>query len=168
VGFEEAITGTERKISIRRGDKVEKITIKVPAGVDNGSKVRIAGKGQPGFGGGRSGDLFLRIHVNPHPDFWREDADIYTEVPITIYDAVLGSTVEVPTLDGHASMKVPSGTEGGQKFRLKGKGAPKLGEKGKGDQYVIVKIVPPKGMGSEERKIFEELAEKYPYDPKED
>ncbi len=167
VDFEESIAGTERKISIRRGDKVEKITVKVPAGVDNGSKVRIAGKGQPGFGGGRSGDLFLRIHVNPHPDFWREDADIYTEVPITIYDAVLGASVEVPTLDGHANMKVPSGTEGGQKFRLKGKGAPKLGEKGKGDEYVIVKIVPPRGMSSEERKTFEELAKKYPYDPKE-
>ena len=166
IGFEEAVSGTERKISIRRGDKVERLTVKVPAGVDNGSRVRIAGKGQPGFGGGSSGDLYLRIHVSPHPDFWREGADVYTEVPITIYDAVLGAAVEVPTLGGHASMKVPQGTEGGQKFRLKGKGTPRLGEKGKGDQYVIVKIVPPRSMSSEERKIFEELAKNHPYDPK--
>jgi len=166
VGFEEAVAGTERKISIRRGDKVERLTVKVPAGVDNGSKVRISGKGQPGFGGGRAGDLYLRIHVNPHKDFWREDADIYTEVPITIFDAVLGATVQVPTLGGSAKMKIPAGTGGGQKFRIKGKGAPKLGEKGKGDQYVMVKIVPPKKLSSDAKKAFESLAKEYPYDPK--
>ena len=166
VGFDEAISGAQRKISIRRGDRVEKITVKIPAGVDNGSKVRIAGKGQPGFGGGDSGDLYLRIHVSPHPDFWREDADVYTEIPITIYDAVLGATVEVPTLAGHSKLKVPAGTAGGQKFRIKGKGAPKLGEKGKGDQYVIVNIVPPKKLSGTAKRAFEELAKEHPYDPK--
>jgi len=129
--------------------------------------VRIAGKGQPGFGGGRSGDLYLRIHVTPHPEFWREDADIYTEVPITIFEAVLGATVEVPTFGGHAKMKIPAGTASGMKFRIKGKGAPRLGAKGKGDQYVIVNIVPPKKLGSDAKKAFEELAKEYPYDPKE-
>jgi DnaJ-class molecular chaperone len=169
VSFDEAITGAERKISIRRGDKVEHLTVKVPAGVDNGSKVRISGKGQPGFGGGSSGDLYLRIHVTPHPSFWREGADIYTEMPITIYDAVLGAQVEVPTLEGHARMKVPAGTASGQKFRLSGKGAPQLGGKGKrGDQYVIINIVPPRDLGGTARKAFEKLAEEYPYDPKED
>lgn len=168
ISFDEAVGGSERKISIRRGDKTERLTVKVPAGVDNGSKVRIAGKGQPGFGGGKDGDLYLRIHVSPHPDFWREDADIYTEIPITIYDAVLGTQIQVPTLSGHAKMKVPPGTAGGQKFRLSGKGAPVLGQRGKkGDQYVIVKIVPPKKLKSAQKKLFEELAEEYPYDPKE-
>jgi len=168
VGFDEAVNGTQRKVSVKRGDKVERLTVKVPAGVDNGSKVRVAGKGQPGFGGAKDGDLYLRIHVSPHPEFWREDADIYTEVPITIFDAVLGAEVEVPTLTGHSRMKVPAGTAGGQKFRIKGKGAPVLGSKGKkGDQYVIVKIVPPKKISSSQKKAFEELAEEYPYDPKE-
>ncbi len=167
IDFKEAIDGTERKISIRRGDKVEHLNVRVPPGVDNGSKVRVAGKGQPGFGGGSSGDLFLRIHVKPDPVFWREDTDVYTEVPITIYDAVLGATVEVPTLEGHARMKIPAGSPGGQKFRLAGKGAPQLGGKGKrGDQYVIVYVVPPKDLSSDAKKEFERLAEEYPYDPK--
>ena len=167
ISFNEAIDGTERKISIKRGDKVEHITVKIPAGVDNGSKVRVAGKGQPGFGGGVSGDLYLHIRVTPHPHFWREGADIYTEVPITIYEAVLGGSVEVPTMDGHANMKIPAGTEGGQKFRLGGKGSPVLGKKGKrGDQYVIVKVVPPKDPPNEVKKVLADLAEKHPYDPK--
>ena len=167
ISFNEAVEGTERSISIKRGDKVERLTVKIPAGVDNGSKVRVTGKGQPGFGGGRSGDLFLHIRVTPHPSFWREDADIYTEAPITIYDAVLGGSVEVPTLEGHAKMKIPSGTESGQKFRLGGKGAPVLGKKGKrGDQYVIVKIVPPKDPPGDVKKMLLELSEKYPYDPR--
>ena len=169
VGFEEAISGTERKISIKRGDKVERLTVKIPAGVDNGSRVRVGGKGQPGFGGGRSGDLYLRVHVKPHPSFWREDADIYTEVPITIYDAVLGAKVEVPTLSGNMRMKIPAGTAGGQKFRVAGKGAPILGKRGKrGDQYVIVKIVPPRDLDSGAKKIFESLAQEYPYEPEAD
>lgn len=169
VKFDEAMGGAERKISIKRGDKVERLTVRIPAGVDNGSKVRIAGKGQPGFGGGKSGDLYLRIHVEPHPDFWREDADVYTEVPITIYDAVLGASVDVPTVTGNARMKIPAGTSGGQKFRIAGKGAPYVEQRGKrGDQYVIVKIVPPHRLKGDARKLFEELAEKYPYDPKEE
>lgn len=167
VNFTEAIDGAERKISIKRGDKVERLTVHIPAGVDNGSKVRIAGKGQPGFGGGKSGDLYLRVHVEPHPDFWREDADVYTELPITIYDAILGASVEVPTLNGSARMKIPAGTASGQKFRIGGKGAPALGKKGKrGDQYVIVKIVPPKHLTSDAMKAFEQMAQQYPYEPR--
>lgn len=168
VDFLEAIEGSERKISIKRGDRVEKLTVKIPAGVDNGSKVRIAEKGQPGFGGGRSGDLYLCIHVAPHPSFWREDADLYTEIPVTIYDAILGASVEVPTLSGSARMKIPAGTSSGQKFRISGKGAPQLGKKGKrGDQYVIVKIVPPRHLTSDGVKAFEEMARQYPYEPRE-
>jgi len=168
VSFDEAVAGTERKISVKRGDRVEKLTVKIPAGVDNGSKVRISGKGQAGFGGGKEGDLYLYIHVVPHPSFWREGADVYTEIPITVYDAVLGASVEVPTITGSAKMKVPSGTAAGQKFRIGGKGAPVLGKKGKkGDQYVIVKIVPPKKLKADVKKIFEQLKDEYPYDPSE-
>lgn len=166
ISFEEAISGTERSISIRRENKNEKLTVKIPAGVDNGSKVRIPGKGQLGFGGGISGDLFLRVHVVPHKSFWREGFDIYTELPISIYDAVLGGKIDVPTLDGNAKMSIPTGTASGQKFRIKGKGSAILGKKGsKGDFYVIVQIVPPTKLNSEERRTFEDLAVKYPYKP---
>ncbi len=145
IDFLEAIHGTEVRFEIKRGDgKTERITVRIPAGVDNGSKVRIAGKGGSGVGGGGPGDLYVSIKVRPHPMFWREDADIYTEGPITIYEAVLGGSIDVPTLEGHAKMNVPAGTESGQKFRLKGKGAPITGKRGTGDQYVVVKIVPPK------------------------
>jgi DnaJ-class molecular chaperone len=168
ISFEEAVSGTEVKLSVRRGDKTEKLNVHIPAGVDNGSKVRVGGKGQMGFGGGRDGDLYIRIHVRPHPKFWREGADIYVEMPITIYDAVLGSSIDVPTLAGTAHMKIPSGTSGGQKFRLSGKGAPVLGKKGKtGDQYVIAKIVPPKSLSAEEKRIYEKLREDFAYNPKE-
>ena len=169
ISFEDAINGTEQKLSIKRGDKVEKLNVKIPAGVDNGSKVRIPGKGQPGFGGGSSGDLYLRVHVKPHPSFWREGVDIYIETPITIYDSVLGGSVEVSTLDGgHAKMKIPAGTASGQKFRISGKGAPMLDKKGKhGDQFVVIKIVPPKNLSGDEHKIFESLAKEHSYVPKE-
>ena len=166
VNFEEAIDGTERKLQIKRGDKVERITVKIPAGVDNGSKVRVAGKGQPGFGGGKSGDLYLHVRVAPHQRFWREDADLYVEVPITIYQSVLGSKIEVPTLKGAKHLNVPAGTEGGKKFRIASQGAPVLGKKGKrGDLYVLIKVVPPKKIPSALKKAIEDLAEEYPYSP---
>lgn len=167
IDFMEAIHGTEARLQIKRDDKTEKITVKIPAGVDNGSKVRIAGKGQHGIGGGEDGDLYINVRVRPHPMFWREDADIYTEVPISIYEATLGSTIEVPTLEGHADMKVPERTESGQKFRLKGKGAPILGKKGLGDLYVVVKIIPPKKLDIKTRQLLEELARDNPYNPRE-
>lgn len=168
IDFTEAIEGLQRKIRIHRGDKKEELTVKIPAGVDNGSKVRLSGKGDPGQDGGASGDLYLVVHVKPHPIFWREDADIYCEVPLTIYEAALGATVEVPTVDGSAKMKIPEGTAGGQKFRIKGKGAPILGKSNqRGDAYVIVKIVPPKKLKKEARSWLQEWAEKYPYFPRE-
>lgn len=168
IDFLEAIAGTDRKIAISRGNQNEELKIKIPAGVDNGSKVRVAGKGQPGSGGGPAGDLYLRIRVNPHPIFWRENADIYCEVPIAIYEATLGAAITVPTLDGTAQMKVPKGTMSGQKFRLKAKGAPVLGKKNTtGDQYVVVQIVPPKDLNKETETLMRQWAEKHPYNPRE-
>ena len=167
VSFGEAMDGTKRQINIKRGDKVEKLTVKIPAGVDNGSKVRVAGKGQPGFGGGKSGDLFLHIRVVPHKEFWREGDDLFIEVPITIYQSVLGDTITVPTLTGDKHLKVKGGTESGQKFRIGGHGAPILGKKNKhGDLYVLVRIVPPKKVPAALKRTIEELAEEYPYEPK--
>lgn len=167
IDFLEAVHGTSSRIRIQRGRRPEELTVKVPAGVDNGSKVRLAGKGELGEFGGETGDFYLRIHVRPHPLFWRESADIYCEVPITFYEAALGASIDVPTLEGHARMKIPEGTASGQKFRLKGKGAPILGKSGRGDQYVVVQITPPKKLTKEAKEWLEEWSEKHPYNPRE-
>lgn len=166
IDFMEALHGTQENISIQRAGKTEKIQVKIPAGVDNGSRVRIAGKGNPGSNGGKNGDLYLIIQVAPHPQFWREGADIYIDVPITIYTAALGGSIEVPTLSGSAKMKIPSGTHSGQRFRLPGKGAPILGKKGTGDQYAVVQVSPPTHLDSQAKSALEALAQSHPYTPK--
>lgn len=166
IDFLESVQGSKREIRLKRGGRVENLTVKIPPGVDNGSKVRLAGKGEAGQFGGEAGDLYLHIYVKAHPIFWREDSDIFCEVPITIYEAGLGALIEVPTVGGKANMKLPEGTESGQKFRLKEKGAPHLGKSGMGDQYVIVQIVLPKKIDKETRRWLEEWAQKKSYNPR--
>jgi molecular chaperone DnaJ len=166
IDFMEAIHGTQQTLSIQRAGKTEKIQVKIPPGVDNGSRVRIAGKGNPGQNGGKNGDLYLIIQVKPHPQFWREGADIYIDVPITIYAATLGGSIEVPTITGSAKMKVPPATHSGQRFRLPGKGAPILGKKGTGDQYAVIQIAPPTHIDAEFKTTLEGLAQSHPYTPK--
>lgn len=166
INFMEAIHGTQQTISIQRTGKTEKIQVKVPAGVDNGSRVRIAGKGANGKNGGKNGDLYLIIQVKPHPQFWREGADIYMDVPITIYTATLGGSIEVPTTSGTAKMKIPPSTHSGQRFRLPGKGAPILGKKGCGDQYAVIQIAPPSSLDDATKSALEGLAQSHPYTPK--
>jgi len=142
--------------------KHETIKARIPAGVDNGSKVRLAGKGLPGRDGGPPGDLYLEIEVRPDPVFRREGRDLYTEVPISFLDAVLGGKVEVPTLTGRATLKIPAGTQNGQKFRLKGQGVPKTKSKPAGDLYVSVKVMIPRNLTPEAKGLFEQLREKVP------
>lgn len=166
IEFMEALHGSQQTLSIQRAGKTEKIQVKIPAGVDNGSRVRIAGKGNPGQNGGKNGDLYLLIQVKPHPEFWREGADIYIDVPITIYTASLGGSIEVPTITGTAKMKVPAATHSGQRFRLPGKGAPILGKKGTGDQYAVIQIAPPTHLDSQVKTALEGLAQSHPYTPK--
>lgn len=169
IDFVEAVHGSSREIRIDRGMGRENLSVKIPAGVDNGSKVRLAGKGEAGQFGGKSGDLYLDIRVRPHPVFWREGSDIYCEVPITIYEATLGAIIPVPTLEGSAQMKIPPGTASGQKFRLKGKGAPDLEHKGNvGDEYVIVQIVPPKKLDAELESLLQKWCQEKPYNPREE
>lgn len=166
IDFMEALHGTQEALSIQRAGKTEKIQVKIPAGVDNGSRVRIAGKGNPGQNSGKDGDLYLIIQVKPHPEFWREGADIYIDVPITIYSASLGGSIEVPTITGCAKMKIPPATHSGQRFRLPGKGAPILGKKGTGDQYAVIQIAPPPHLDSQAKSALEGLAASHPYIPK--
>ena len=133
-----------------------KVTVKIPAGVREGSTVRAKGQGAPGPGGGANGDLLLRIHLQPHPFWTRKGDDLHAELPISFEEAALGATVEVPILDGHVKLKVPAGTHGGQNFRLSGRGIPKP-KGGKGDLYFKAKIAVPKELTDEQKKLVQQL-----------
>ncbi|UCD85007.1 MAG: molecular chaperone DnaJ [Deltaproteobacteria bacterium] len=146
--------------------KSERISVKVPGGVDTGANLRLAGKGDAGNNGRAPGDLYISIKVRPHPLFTRKGEDIYLELPVTITEAALGAKISVPTIDGPTTMTIPSGTQGGQKLRLQKKGVPKLKGKGRGDQYVIVKIVPPKKLSRRSRELLEEFEKINPDNPR--
>jgi len=135
----------------------ETITIHLPAGVDNGSQLRVPGKGRAGRHGGPPGDLFIVTQVAPHPFFRRIGDNIHCTVPITVTEAALGARIEVPTIDGRASVRIPPGTESGQKFRLRGKGAPLMRGSGRGDEYVEVHIVTPRAADEKSRQLLREL-----------
>jgi len=155
ITLEEAFHGTTRILQ-RDGQRLE---VKIPPGVKTGSRVRMAGQGGPGIGGGPRGDLYLKIKVLPHPDFERKGDDLYRDVDVDLYTAVLGGEVRVPTLDGDVMLKIPAGTSGGRVFRLRGKGMPKLrNPQERGDLYVTVRIRVPRNLTPRERELFSQLA----------
>ena len=133
------------------------ISVRIPAGVDNGSKVRVPGRGNAGHAGGPPGDLYIVIEVAPHAYFRREGANISVKVPITVPEATLGAKIEVPTLWGKTTIRIPPGTKSGQKFRIKEQGAPAAGRKGRGDEYAEVTIVPPPFDNERIREMMKEL-----------
>jgi len=137
----------------------KRIQVKIPAGVDNGSKIRVAGEGQPGIGGGPRGDLFLVISVKSDPAFERKGDDLYTDVEVELVKAMLGGEVPVPVPDGRKLiLTIPSETQNNRTFRLAGKGMPRLRGEGNGNLYARVKVVLPMRLSSEERELFEKLA----------
>jgi molecular chaperone DnaJ len=135
-----------------------KINIKVPAGVDDGSQIRINGEGESGSKGGSPGDLYVVIRVKSHDFFEREGSDIYCEVPLTFTQAAIGDEIEIPTLTEKVKLKIPAGTQTGTLFRLKGKGVPHLRGYGQGDQHVKVTIVTPTSMSDEQRELLKEFS----------
>ena len=137
--------------------KTDLISVRIPAGVDTGSKVRISGKGNAGRNGGPVGDLFITIEVDSHPFFKRKGKNIYLKVPVTVPEATLGAKLDVPTLYGKTTIRIPPGTKSGQKFRLRDKGAPVPGKRIRGDQYVEVSIVPPPFDDEKIRELMKEL-----------
>jgi len=137
--------------------KAETIDVRIPPGADDGSRLRVPGKGAPGMNGGAPGDLYINIRVKPHPLFERKGYDIYGEIPLSIAEAALGGRVSVETIDGPTIMKIPTGTQGGQVFRLKGKGVPRRSGKGRGDHYVKVRIKIPGDLSPDEEKLIREL-----------
>jgi DnaJ-class molecular chaperone len=138
---------------------VKRLEVKIPPGVKNGSRVRIAGKGQQGYAGGASGDLYLVVSVKPHRQFERRGDDLYEEMAIPLTVAVLGGEVQVPTLKGKLALKIPPETQNGRAFRLAGQGMPHLGDSSRGDLLAKVSVVLPTKLSEEEKKLFERLSQ---------
>ncbi len=138
--------------------KNKDLEVKVPAGVDTGNQLRIAGKGDVGTNGGPNGDLYLEFRVKSHPLFERDGEDIYLELPLTITDAVLGCKKDIPTLYGNVKISIPEGSTTGDKHRLKGKGIPDLHSGVKGDMYVVLNVIIPSKLSKEQKKLFDELS----------
>lgn len=163
LSLEEAAKGGRRRISLGDGRDYE---VNIPAGVKGGQRIRLAGEGGTGMGGGPSGDLFLRARLRPHPRFRLEGRDLHVDLPVTPSEAALGATVEVPTLDGTSRVRVPAGSSTGRKLRLRGQGMPApRGESG--DLYATVKVEVPRRPTDEERELFERLAEVSDFNPRE-
>ncbi|MDQ3088849.1 MAG: molecular chaperone DnaJ [Acidobacteriota bacterium] len=142
-----------------RIEKEKMLEIKIPAGVETGSRLKVVGEGEGGINGGSSGDLFVVINVAEHEIFERQGANLYSAVPVSFAQAALGAEIEVKTLDGEENLKIPAGTQTGTVFRLKAKGMPALGGRGRGDLFVAVTLITPKTLTKEQRKLLEQLAE---------
>ena len=142
-----------------RIEQERNLEIKIPAGVETGSRLRVAGEGEGGVNGGPSGDLYVVIHVKDHENFERQGANLYSAVPVTFAQAALGADIKVKTLDGEEDLKVPAGTQTGTVFRLKNHGMPNLSGRGKGDMFVAVTLVTPKTLTKEQRKLLEQLSQ---------
>ena len=142
-----------------RVQKEKQMEVKIPAGVETGSRLRVQSEGEAGTQGGPAGDLYVVIHVAEHEEFERQGSNLYEAVPITFAQAALGADIMVKTLEGEEKLKVPMGTQTGTVFRLKGKGMPQLGGRGKGDLFVSVSVVTPTSLTREQRRLLEQLAE---------
>jgi DnaJ-class molecular chaperone len=167
VPFQIAVEGGNYDLHLDRGGQAERLSVKIPAGVDTGSMVRLAGQGQPGANGGPAGNLLVRIRVAPHPWFRREGNNLLVDLPVTVTEAALGAKVDAPTLsEGRVVVTVPPGTSSGAKLRLRGKGVVDRNTKERGDQYVVIKIVVPRAPGKRAVEILEELARVEPQYPR--
>ena len=191
VTLEEALNGSIRPISLRRyvtcercagsgevksrvcpqchgsgqTDKVENYQVKIPAGVREGQQLRLAGRGEGGAGRGPAGDLFLRVRFAKHPDYRVEGDDLYHDIELAPWEAVLGAKVSVPTLGGRVSIKIPAGAQGGQKLRVRGHGLPRRGG-GRGDLYVVLYVQVPQRVSESERALWERLARESRFSPR--
>lgn len=142
-----------------RVEREKTLEVKIPAGVETGSRLRVSGEGEAGVSGGPSGDLFVVVHVREHETFERQGANLYSAVPVTFAQAALGAEIKVKTLDGEEDLKIPPGTQTGTVFRLRSHGMPALGGRGKGDLFVAVTLITPKTLTEEQRKLLEQLAQ---------
>jgi curved DNA-binding protein len=162
ITLEESVSGAEKKLAFQQDQEVHEISVRIPAGISTGKKLRLAGKGYPGAHSGPAGDLYLNITVLPHPIFARDGNDIFIEKSVSFTQAVLGMSIEVPTIDGTIRrIKVPAGTQNGTKIRMKGYGVPGLKGSGssKGDQFVKISIEVPRKINDSQLQLIRKLAE---------
>jgi molecular chaperone DnaJ len=139
-----------------------KLTVKIPAGIASGQQLRLYGEGEHGTAGGPPGDLYVVVHVQDHPFFRRDGDDLYCEVPLQFPTLALGGEIQIPTLDGDETLKIPEGTESGAVFRLRGRGMPNVSGRGHGDLHVVVRVMTPRKVTREQRKLLERLAATFP------
>ncbi|MGA2604684.1 MAG: DnaJ C-terminal domain-containing protein [Verrucomicrobiia bacterium] len=171
VTLDEILRGSTRTIRLQRTDPhtgqstTQTLRVKIPPGVREGQLIRVAGKGQEGIGGGESGNLYLRVKFAQHPDFRVRGANLYYDLDLAPWEAVLGATVHIPTLDGTVSLKIPAGTVSERQFRLRGKGLP-TGDGTRGDLYAVVSIEVPSHLTSEQKALWEQLAAKSAFNPR--
>ena len=167
IPFEDAVRGTTTRVKLTHRDgSVERRQVKIPPGVDTGTKIRIAGKGGAGTAGGPAGDLYVVMRVKPHAYFERRGSDIECEVPVTLAEAMLGAKIKVPTIDGPTAMTLPPGTQNGRRFRLRGKGAPNRQGNERGNQVVRVQVVLPETLDDRSRELLEEFSARNPMQPR--
>jgi curved DNA-binding protein len=191
VTLEEAMRGGVRPITLRRNTRcpecqgsgvqgrrvcsqcggsgqvstTQNYKVKIPAGVRDGQRLRIAGQGEPGLGGGPPGDLYLRVRMASHPDFRVEGGDLYYDLDLAPWEAVLGAQISVPTLEGPLNIKIPPATQSGQRLRLRGRGLPG-GSAPRGDLYAVARIQMPKEIGDRDKALWEQLARESPFNPR--
>jgi curved DNA-binding protein len=171
VTLDEVLRGSQRKITLRRppmngeSERTNTYQVRIPPGVREGQRIRLAGQGEPGHGGGAAGDLYLRVRLARHPDLSVRDADLYYELELAPWEAVLGVQARIPTLDGTTSLRVPAGTLAGSRLRLRGLGLPRE-DHGRGDLYATVTIQTPATVSAEERVLWENLARVSTFKPR--
>jgi DnaJ-class molecular chaperone len=167
IDFLNAVHGLKTPVRIQRQGRSETIQVSIPAGVTNGTRLRISGHGHPGPPGTPPGDLHVVVKVGKHPVFTRKGNNIYCQVPVTMSEAALGARIQVPTVDGASTLSIPAGSRSGQKLRLKGKGAPSR-RGGRGDQFIVLTVLTP-DIGQEEvRRLMEELGRHLPPAPRDE
>ena len=156
----DSVFGAEKKLALQKEDNVEEINFKIPPGINSGKKLRLAGKGGSGIDGGPPGDLYINITIIPHPIFARDGNDIYIDKVINFSQAVLGTSIDVPTIEGAVKrIKIPPGTQNNTRIRLKGFGVPRLKGSGKGDQFVKIIVDIPKKLSESQTELVRKLAE---------
>lgn len=166
IPFLTAVQGGKTTIQIDRDGQIESLEVKIPPGTDTGTRIRLRGQGAPTGQGAERGDLTIRITVEPHRYFRRDARDLSVEAPITVGEAVLGARIEVPTLTGLKTLPIPPGSSTGQKLRLRGQGVPAWGGKPEGDLFVILKVVVPKTVDDESRRLIQEFESRNPSRPR--
>lgn len=175
ISLEEAYNGTKKAVSLQTTEVDERgrtrrsfkeYNISIPKGVTEGSRIRLAGQGGEGAGAGQAGDLYLRVHIAPHPAFKLQDRNIEISLSVTPWEAALGARVTLPTLEGRATLSIPAGTQSGQRIRLRGKGMPARGSSEPGDLIATAQICVPTNLSARERELFERLAANSRFNPR--